>query len=78
MTSSSHAPADSALVGTAIYEAVRPEPVIVAAPAPQPTVIIQNPAISRQVWVEGHYENQVLANGTIVKIWVPGRWVEVR
>lgn len=67
------------LIGHTVVEAIRPSStVVVAAPAPQAPVIIQSPAVSpKMVWVEGHYENQVLANGSVVKIWIPGAWVHV-
>lgn len=65
------------LVGSAIVETVRPTPVIVATPPPQPTVIIQNPTIvPRQVWIEGKYVQQIV-NGTTVNVWVPGHWETV-
>ena len=49
----------------------------------QPTVI-QQPVITApvvqlpvQVWVPGHYEDQLQTNGTTIRIWVPGHY-EVR
>lgn len=65
------------MLGSTLIQATRPAPVIVAAPAPQPTVIIQSPTPPRQVWIEGRYEDHVQANGVIIKVWVPGHWVTV-
>lgn len=59
-----------ALTGLAITKAI-------AAPAP---IIVQQPIVVRPtktvVWEDGHYEDQVQANGTIIRVWVPGRYVE--
>ena len=59
-----------ALTGLAITRAI-------AAPAP---VVVQQPIAVKPtkavVWEDGHFEDQIQANGTIVRIWVPGRYVE--
>ena len=59
-----------ALTGLAITRAI-------ATPAP---VVVQQPIVVRPtktvVWEEGHYEYQIQANGTTVRVWVPGRYVE--
>ena len=77
-----------ALVGGLIYDAIRPRttivetsPVVVAQPAPvvvQPApVVVAQPAPvyeTRQVWVEGAYQQQVQPNGTMVQVWIPGHY----
>ena len=62
-------------LGSAIVEAFRPNlPVVVAAPSPSPTVIVQSPVVVPcQVWIEGKYEDQ-LVNGILVRKWIPGHW----
>ena len=59
-----------ALTGLAITKAI-------ASPAP---IVVQQPIVVRPtktvVWEDGHYEDQVQANGTIIRVWVPGRYVE--
>lgn len=65
------------MLGSTLIQAVRPAQVIVTAPTPQPTVIIQSPTAPKQVWVEGRYEDRVQPNGVIIKVWVPGHWVTV-
>ena len=65
------------VLGSTLIQAVRPAPVIVTAPTPQPAVIIQSPTIPKQVWIEGRYEDRVQPNGVIIKVWVPGHWVTV-
>ena len=59
-----------ALTGLAITKAI-------ASPAP---IIVQQPIVVRPtktvVWEDGHYEDQVQVNGTIIRVWVPGRYVE--
>lgn len=37
----------------------------------QPVVV--SPAY---VWVEGHYEDRVQSNGTVIRVWVPGQYVK--
>lgn len=59
-----------ALTGLAITRAIAyPTPVVVQ----QPIVVRPTKTV---VWEDGHYEDQVQPNGTIVRIWVPGRYVE--
>ena len=65
---------------------VAPAPAVVAAPAPvvvqqQPVVVQQQPVVVQQpvaqsVWVEGRYVDQVQANGTVVRVWQPGHYVQ--
>ena len=67
---------------------VTPAPAVVAAPAPvvvqQPApVVVQQPApvvvqqpVAQSVWVEGRYVDQVQANGTVVRVWQPGHYVQ--
>ena len=53
---------------------VTPAPVVVAQPAP---VVVATPAPVVQttnVWVPGAYQDQVQANGTVVRVWVPGHY----
>jgi len=64
---------------------VAPAPTVVA-PAPvvvqqQPVVVQQQPVVVQQpvaqnVWVEGRYVDQVQANGTVVRVWQPGHYVQ--
>lgn len=47
---------------------------------PQPkTVVVQQPivvaATQTTVWEPGHYEDQIQPNGTILRVWIPGRYV---
>ena len=52
---------------------VTPAPVVVAQPAP--VVVTPAPVYQTQnVWVEGRYVDQVQANGTVVRTWVPGHY----
>lgn len=60
---------------------VTPAPVVVAQPAPvvvaQPAPVVVAPAPVVQttnVWVPGCYQDQVQANGTVVRVWVPGHY----
>ena len=77
------------IVGGIIHDAVVPRPVVVAQPAPvvvtpapvvvaQPApVVVAQPAPVVQttnVWVPGAYQDQVQANGTVVRVWVPGHY----
>ena len=62
------------IVGGLIHDAVVPRPVVVAQPAP---VVVATPAPVVQttnVWVPGAYQDQVQANGTVVRVWVPGHY----
>ena len=48
--------------------------------APQPkTVVVQQPIVvaptQTTIWEPGHYEDQIQPNGTIIKVWIPGRYV---
>jgi hypothetical protein len=43
----------------------------------QPAVVVKQPVYEvRKVWVEGAYQDQVQANGTILRVWVPGHYEE--
>ena len=50
----------------------QPAPVVVQQPAP---VVVQQP-VAQNVWVEGRYVDQVQANGTVVRVWQPGHYVQ--
>ena len=77
------------VVGSAVYDAVtypRYASSVVVTPAPvvvpaQP-VVVQQPVVMQQqpvvqsVWVEGRYVDQVQANGTVVRVWQPGHYVQ--
>ena len=59
---------------------VAPAPVVVQQPAP---VVVQQPApavvqqpVAQNVWVEGKYVDQVQANGSVVRVWQPGHYVQ--
>lgn len=47
-------------------------------PQPKP-IIVQQPIVvaptQTTVWEPGHYENQIQPNGTIISVWIPGRYV---
>ena len=74
-------------MGGVVYDALTPDPVVVA---PAPVVVSPSPVVVQQpvpvavqaqpvcqtqnVWVEGQYVNQVQANGTTVRTWVPGHY----
>ena len=65
------------VVGSALYDAVTypryaSSPVVVQQPAP---VVVQQP-VTQSVWVEGRYVDQVQANGTVVRVWQPGHYVQ--
>lgn len=51
---------------------VQQQPVVVQQPAP---VVVQQP-VAQNVWVEGRYVDQVQANGTVVRVWQPGHYVQ--
>ena len=69
------------IVGGIIHDAVVPRPVVVANPAPvvvtpAPVVVTQPAPVvqTTSVWVPGAYQDQVQANGTVVRVWVPGHY----
>lgn len=75
----------SAVVSSPVV--VQSSPVVVSAPAPvvvQPAPVVVNQPVyqTQNVWVEGAYQDQVQANGTVMRVWVPGhyeqRTVQVR
>lgn len=50
----------------------------IIAPQPKPIVVQQPIAVTPTqtlVWEPGHYENQIQPNGTILSVWIPGRYV---
>ena len=51
---------------------VQQQPVVVQQPAP---VVVQQP-VAQNVWVEGRYVDQVQANGSVVRVWQPGHYVQ--
>lgn len=85
-----------AIIGSALVDALRPDPpvvttvvqpsTVVVQPSPvvvqqpvvvQPPVVVQQPVVvqpATRVWVEGRYVDQVQANGTIIRTWVPGHY----
>ena len=73
------------VVGCALYDAVtypRYASSVVVTPAPAPVVVqqqpvvVQQPAVQSSVWVEGRYVDQVQANGTVIRVWQPGHYVQ--
>ena len=51
---------------------VQPQPTVVVQ---QPPVVVQQPVTTTtQVWVEGRYVDQVMGNGTVVRVWQPGHY----
>ena len=66
-----------AIVGAAIAESLRPDPVVVA-PAPvvvqQPVVVAQPVTQVQKVWIEGRYVEKRDANGMVIQVWEPGHY----
>ena len=61
---------------------VQPAPVVVqqpvvAPPAPEPAAVPAPVVPTQRVWVEGCYVDQVRPDGSLVKVWQPGRYVTV-
>ena len=61
---------------------VQPSPAVVqqpvvAPPAPEPAAVSAPPVPTQRVWVEGCYVDQVRPDGSLVKVWQPGRYVTV-
>ena len=58
------------VVGGIVYDAVTTPTTVVTTPAvvTTPVTTVQN------VWVEGRYVDQVLSNGTVVRVWQPGHY----
>ncbi len=52
---------------------VTPAPVVVT-PAPVTTTMVVTP---QRVWVEGRYIDQIQPNGTIIRVWQPGHYVQM-
>ena len=50
---------------------------VVAPPAPEPAAVSAPPVPTQRVWVEGCYVDQVRPDGSLVKVWQPGRYVTV-
>ena len=50
---------------------------VVAPPAPEPAAVPAPAVRTQRVWVEGCYVDQVRPDGSLVKVWQPGRYVTV-
>lgn len=50
---------------------------VVAPPAPEPAAVSAPVVPTQRVWVEGCYVDQVRPDGSLVKVWQPGRYVTV-
>ena len=50
---------------------------VVAPPAPEPAAVSAPAVRTQRVWVEGCYVDQVRPDGSLVKVWQPGRYVTV-
>ena len=50
---------------------------VVAPPAPEPAAVPAPAVPTQRVWVEGCYVDQVRPDGSLVKVWQPGRYVTV-
>ena len=67
------------VVGGLVYDAITPAPVVVTTPVVT-TPVVAAPVVAapvyttQNVWVPGCYVNQVLANGTVVRVWQPGHY----
>ena len=47
---------------------------VVAPPAPEPAAVPAPAVRTQRVWVEGCYVDQVRPDGSLVKVWQPGRY----
>ena len=61
---------------------VQPSPAVVqqpvvAPPAPESAAVSAPAVPTQRVWVEGCYVDQVRPDGSLVKVWQPGRYVTV-
>ena len=61
---------------------IQPAPVVVqqpvvAPPAPESAAVSAPAVPTQRVWVEGCYVDQVRPDGSLVKVWQPGRYVTV-
>ena len=61
---------------------IQPAPVVVqqpvvAPPAPESAAVPASAVRTQRVWVEGCYVDQVRPDGSLVKVWQPGRYVTV-
>ena len=50
---------------------------VVAPPAPESAAVPAPAVRTQRVWVEGCYVDQVRPDGSLVKVWQPGRYVTV-
>lgn len=50
---------------------------VVAPPAPEPVAVPEPAVRTQRVWVEGRYVDQVRQDGSLVKVWQPGRYETV-
>lgn len=59
-----------ALTGYTVSQLITPQP---------KTVVVQQPVVvaptQTTVWEPAHYEDQIQSNGTIIRVWIPGRYV---
>ena len=60
--------------GALVDTVVSPAPVVVTTPVVTTPVVTTPVVTTRNVWVEGCYVNQVLANGTVIRVWQPGHY----
>ena len=65
------------IVGGLLYDAVTTPTVTYPSVVVSQPVVVTPPAPvyqTQNVWVPGCYVNQVLANGTVVRVWQPGHY----
>ena len=55
-----------------LSDILKPTPPVVVSPTP---IVVQQPPV--MIWKPGHYENRVQPNGVILRVWVPGQYVQV-
>lgn len=61
------------IVGGIVTDAIVSRPVVTTTPIVAITPVVT----TRQVWVDGHYTNKVMPNGTVVRVWQPGYYKTV-
>lgn len=57
--------------GYILSDILKPTPPVVVSPTP---IVVQQPVM---IWKPGHYENRVQPNGVILRVWVPGQYIQV-
>ena len=57
--------------GYILSDILKPTPPVVVSPTP---IVVQQPVM---IWKPGHYEDRVQPNGVILRVWVPGQYVQV-